>query len=130
MLRTSVITRAALPSRKQMCLARVISVLLALGALATPTSASIVIPRDISDLAKEAQTIFAGTVLSARSEWNAKRTTIVTRVAFRNVMVVKGNLDSRRVELMLSGGKVGDEQIVTEGQPEFAEDGRYIVLCR
>ncbi len=109
---------------------RMIPVLLALAALATQTSASIVIPQDISGLAKEAKTIFAGTVSSVRSGWNAKRTTIVTHVTFKSVTVLKGNLDPRTVELTLSGGKVGDEEIVTEGQPEFSEGDRYIVLCR
>lgn len=113
-----------------MSLSGAVSILLALGVLATPASGSTIIPADIADLAKAAQTIFAGTVISARSEWNATKTTIVTRVAFRDVTAVKGNLDSRRVELILSGGKVGDEQIITEGLPEFVQGGRYILLCR
>jgi hypothetical protein len=69
-------------------------------------------------------------VTSTNAEWSAGRTTIVTRVTFSNLSILKGSLDSHRVQLVLSGGRIGDEEIVTEGQPQFAEGGRYVVLCR
>lgn len=114
-----------------MLLSRLTAIILLASTIAAPrpAPASIVIPGDISQLAKEAKVIFAGTVASMRSEWNAGRTTIVTRVLFKHVTVVKGNPVQTRTELMISGGKVGDEQIITEGQPQFVEGGRYVLLC-
>lgn len=98
-------------------------------AIARLAPASMVVPGDISNLAKDAKVIFAGTVASIRSEWNAGRTTIVTKVLFKDVIMVKGDPAPVRTELTLSGGKVGDDEIVTEGQPQFLAGARYILLC-
>ena len=87
------------------------------------------VPGDIALLAKEAKVILAGTVDSIGCEWNKGRTTIVTRIALRDVIVIKGSVDTNRTVLTLGGGRVGDEEIIREGEPHLRQGERYILLC-
>lgn len=105
------------------------AVLLLASAITPAVSQSLVVPAEMSELAKEAKAIFAGTVSSTRAEWNACHSTIITRVTFTNLVVVKGAMNPDRAVLAISGGRVGDEEIVTEGQPRFVPGERYILLC-
>lgn len=103
--------------------------LILVSAITSGISSALVVPATISDLAKEARVIFAGTVTEASPEWNPRHTTIVTRVKFTRVVVIKGTVPSDNPTLTISEGRVGDEEIVTEGQPRFAAGDRCILLC-
>ncbi len=95
-----------------------------------PGNASTVVPMDLRQLTKAAGVIFIGTVSSVRSEWTERRTAIITRVAFDRVTTIKGHPPPGPIQLALSGGTVGKDQIITEGQPQFRVGGRYVLLCR
>lgn len=114
---------------KSIGLASTVTILFCLSSQPAVSRASTVVPADISVLAKAAKVIFAGTVTSLRSEWTPEHTTIVTKVSFQSVVLVKGSPLANPAVLTISGGTVGDVQIGTEGQPQFVVGERYVLLC-
>ncbi|HMB67495.1 MAG TPA: hypothetical protein VKM96_06075 [Candidatus Bathyarchaeia archaeon] len=89
--------------------------------------ASTVIPMDLEGCVSYSSLAFAGTVSSKATDWTDEHSTIVTRVTFADLYVVKGAAGST-VTLTFEGGRVGDEEILVPGQPSFEAGRRYVVL--
>ncbi len=109
----------------------VILVALALYIVAvSPSSlqAASVIPLDLRQCVQLSGLAFAGTVSSMRSEYTPSHQTIVTRVTFSAIVVAKGRAGGAPLVLTLAGGRVGPEEILVPGQPQFEVGRRYIVL--
>jgi hypothetical protein len=97
-------------------------------ALVPAAKASLIVPRSIEDMAHDAHFIFAGTVSGVSSQWNSQHTMIVTKVGFQDISAVKGTARDH-VELVVAGGKVGEDEEAREGQPSFAPGTRFILFC-
>jgi hypothetical protein len=71
--------------------------------------------------------VFAGDVTSVTTEKAQGR--ILTRVVFKNLKFAKGEQAADSIRLTLEGGRVGEELVVVDGQPEFEIGLRYIVFA-
>lgn len=97
--------------------------------LQSSVGATTIIPRTIAEAAATAQVIFAGRVTQIRPERAGQYNTIVTRVTFDAVTEVKGVVQRGRSMLLLRGGRIGNEEIGVDGQPQFSVGGEYVVFC-
>jgi hypothetical protein len=102
--------------------------LLAVAATAPAASASIAYPVDLKSCVREAGYAFAGTVSSIRAE--KVPSTIVTKVAFSNVVYAKGKGEANTIVLTMHGGEVDGMGIrMSPSLPEFHVGERCIVLA-
>ncbi|MGB9593700.1 MAG: hypothetical protein ACPL7R_06155, partial [Anaerolineae bacterium] len=83
-------------------------------------------PMSLEQLARDADRILVGTVVTTESAWNAERTAIFTTVRLRVGEVVKGS-KPREIILRVEGGQVGDIAQTVSGGLSFAE-GQQVVL--
>jgi hypothetical protein len=80
----------------------------------------------LEQLARDADRIVVGTVVSSESAWNADRTAIFTTVRLRVSEAVKG-AKPREVVLRVEGGQVGEIAQAVSGGVSL-EDGQQVVL--
>ena len=90
--------------------------------------ASTNIPVDLKTCVEAADVIFAGTVTGMVAGTDGG--TIITRVAFSDVVHVRGEPDSGDIVLNVGGGEVGNLRCVTVGAPHYEEGMRYVVLAK
>jgi hypothetical protein len=101
---------------------------LALLAAASPAwAAQPLAPPSIEQLARQADIVVVGQVISATGEWAAGRATIQTRVALTVTESMKGTAASPLTFTQL-GGRVGDEASAVGGGPEFIRGERVLVF--
>ena len=81
----------------------------------------------IEQLARQADIVVIGEVISATGEWAAGRATIQTRVALTVTESLKGTAASPLTFTHL-GGRVGDEASAVGGAAEFAPGERVLVF--
>ena len=81
----------------------------------------------IEQLARQADIVVIGQVISATGEWAAGRATIQTRVALTVTESLKGTAASPLTFTHL-GGRVGDEASAVGGGPEFVPGERVLVF--
>jgi hypothetical protein len=81
----------------------------------------------IEQLARQADIVVIGQVISATGEWAAGRATIQTRVALTVTESMKGTAASPLTFTQL-GGRVGDEASAVGGVAEFAPGERVVVF--
>jgi len=107
-------------------------------ALASATTATVLIPKDVSDLTKEADVVFVGTVIDITSEWaDPDKSRIYTYVAFDNLEIIAGDYQNSSLTVRFSGGEMDDVKILYAGVPQFNLgernliflSGNYIELC-
>ena len=102
--------------------------LLAFLAAASPAwAAQALAAPSIEQLARQADIVVIGEVISATGEWAAGRATIQTRVALTVTESLKGTAASPLTFTHL-GGRVGDEASALGGGPEFVPGERVLVL--
>jgi hypothetical protein len=77
-------------------------------------------------LAKSNPTIFAGT--AARSTAKSSKGAIRTDVTFSDLRFAKGG-PADTLTLTLEGGKIGDEEVMVDGLPNFVVGERYIIFA-
>lgn len=104
-------------------IATVAAVLLAATA---PALATVLVPADFNELAREALTIVHGRVVDVRSQWADGRRRIETVVTLQVHAALKGQ-PGDAVSVLVPGGEMGRYRSVMIGAPRFRE-GEEVVL--
>jgi hypothetical protein len=89
--------------------------------------ATVLLPADLSELAREARTIVRGTVSALESRWVGDSRVIETLVTLDVAAYWKGPL-GERVQFRVPGGRVGQYRSVTIGAPQFALGEEVVVF--
>lgn len=89
--------------------------------------ATMVVPGDLGDLAREARVIALGRIVSVESRWTENHRGIETLVTLDAERYLKGNLGQTPV-FHVPGGRVGRFRRVTVGAPEFVTGQRVVVF--
>ena len=89
--------------------------------------ATVLIPADLGELAREAIAIVRGRVVACRATWADDHRSIETVVTVRVDAWLKGSLGDP-VSFRVPGGELGRYRSIFVGAPEFAIDDRVIVF--
>lgn len=90
-------------------------------------SATVLVPADLDELAREATAIVHGRVVSVQGVWTAGRRSIETVVTLEVSTALKGQ-PGREVSLRVPGGELGRYRSVMVGAPVFREGQEVIVF--
>jgi hypothetical protein len=102
-------------------------VLLALALVAVPVRATVLLPADLSELARQATTIARGRVVAVEARWLDGRGRIETIVTLEAERYLKGG-EGSALQFRVPGGRLGRYRNVVVGAPEFAVGQRVIVF--
>jgi len=94
---------------------------------AAALNATVVLPADLGDLAREARSIARGRIAAVDAQWSDDRRTIETLVTLEVDVYLKGALGPT-VLFRVPGGAVGRYRRIFVGAPEFAVDQHVIVF--
>ena len=94
---------------------------------AAALNATVVLPADLGDLAREARSIARGRIAAVDPQWSDDRRTIETLVTLEVDVYLKGALGPT-VLFRVPGGAVGRYRRIFVGAPEFAVDQHVIVF--
>jgi hypothetical protein len=89
--------------------------------------ATVLLPADVGDLAREARTIARGRVVAVQGRWTDDRRSIETLVTLEVETYLKGSLGAT-LQFAVPGGRLGRYQRIVIGAPDFAVDQRVIVF--
>jgi hypothetical protein len=89
--------------------------------------ATVLLPADLSELAREARTIVRGRVSELESRWVGDSRVIETLVTLDVAVYWKGPL-GERVQFRVPGGRIGQYRSVTIGAPQFAVGEEVVVF--
>lgn len=103
--------------------------LLSLLLLATPATATVLLPADFSTVVTGADLIVAGRVVDVRAQLADGARTIESVVTVAVQESVKGMTGSQ-VTFRVPNGQLGRYRRVTVGAPEFSEGDRVVVFLR
>lgn len=95
--------------------------------LATPASATVVIPADLGELSRDALAIVRGRVAAVDPRWTADRRTIETIVTLEVESYLKGAFGPT-LQFSVPGGELGRFRSIVVGAPGFAVDERVVVF--
>jgi hypothetical protein len=97
--------------------------------LAWPAAAraTVLIPADLGELARDARTIVRGRVAAIQPRWTDNHRTIETIVSLEVDAYLKGPLGPL-VQFRVPGGVLGRYRSIVVGAPEFAVDQRVVVF--
>jgi len=102
-------------------------VCLLLIALAAPARATVVVPADLGELARDAIAIARGRVAAINVQWTDDRGTIETIVTLEVESYLKGSFGSE-LSFRVPGGELGRFRSIVVGAPEFAVGQRVVVF--
>ena len=94
---------------------------------AAAVNATVLLPADLGDLAREARSIARGRIAAVDAQWSDDRRTIETLVTLEVDVYLKGALGPT-VLFRVPGGAVGRYRRIFVGAPEFAVDQHVIVF--
>jgi hypothetical protein len=100
---------------------------MALCLCAAPVRATVLVPADLSELARDARVIARGQVVAVDGQWTEDRRTVETVVTLETETYLKGNLD-RILQFKVPGGTLGRFRNVVIGAPRFDVGQRVIVF--
>lgn len=103
-----------------------LSVLAALLAV-MPAGATVLLPADLGELARDARAIARGRVIALDAQWTLDRRTIETIVSLEVDAYLKGSLGSV-VQFRVPGGVLGRFRSILVGAPQFTIDQRVVVF--
>ena len=89
--------------------------------------ATVLIPADLTELARDARAIAVGRVVGLDSRWSPDHQTIETIVSLEVAEYLKGSLGAT-VAFRIPGGRVGRYRNIVEGAPQFSIDQPVIVF--
>ncbi len=99
------------------------------GALFPGVGHTLVIPKDVNQLATEADQVLIGRVWNMRSDWTEDRSEIYTDVSLDVERTLKGRARDR-VTFRVMGGTVGDETMIVPDSPDFEYADRVLVFLK
>ena len=102
-------------------------VLFLLLASSRPARATVIVPADLGELARDARAIVRGRVMALDPRWTEDRRTIETIVTLEVEGYLKGAL-GQTLLFCLPGGELGRFRSITVGAPEFSVDERIVVF--
>jgi hypothetical protein len=105
----------------------ILTLLVALAALAAPVRATVVVAADLGELAREARAIVRGRVQSVDGRWTDDRRTIETIVTLEVASYLKGALGPT-VQFRVPGGDLGRYRSIVVGAPLFAVNEEVVVF--
>lgn len=88
--------------------------------------ATVLVPADVAELARDAGAIVRGHVVSTEARWTADRRSIETLVTVEAEASLKGPLGST-VQFLVPGGTLGRYRNLVVGAPEFAA-GQHVLV--
>jgi hypothetical protein len=100
---------------------------LALCALAAPATATVLIPADLAELARDARVIARGQVVAVDARWTDDRRTIETIVTLETENYLKGEL-GETLQFRVPGGTMGRYRNIVMGAPQFVVGQRVVVF--
>ncbi len=103
--------------------------LLALLWSAVPAQSTVMVPLSVEELASKAELILRGTVVS-KSCLKDPEGRIYTRIEFAVSEVWKGTLATNRFCIVRSGGTVGDETTVVDGEADYEPGEELVAFLR
>jgi hypothetical protein len=103
------------------------TLLVALAALSDPLGATVVVPADIGELARDARVIVRGRVVAVDGRWTEDRRTIETLVTIEAASYLKGALGPT-LQFRVPGGDLGRYRSIVVGAPLFAVDEQVVVF--
>jgi hypothetical protein len=98
-----------------------------LAAIAGTVSGTVLIPADLSELARDARVIARGEVVAVDGRWTDDRRTIETIVTLQAEAYLKGQL-GQTLQFRVPGGTMGRYRNIVIGAPQFAPGQRVIVF--
>ncbi len=101
--------------------------LLVLLILPVVAEATVVVPADLGELAREARAIAVGRVAAVDGHWTDDRRTIETIVTLDVDVYLKGSLGTT-LQFRIPGGVLGRYRTIVVGAPSLAADERVIVF--
>jgi hypothetical protein len=96
-------------------------------AAAAAARATVLIPADLGELARDARTIARGRVVAVEGRWTDDRRTIETIVTLETETYLKGALGPE-LQFRVPGGTLGRYRNIVVGAPQFAIGQRAIVF--
>lgn len=100
---------------------------LAVCLLAFRVDATVLVPADLRELARDAQVIARGAVVAVDARWTDDRRTLETVVTLQPESYLKGQL-GETVQFRVPGGRLGRLRNVVMGAPQFVVGQRVIVF--
>ena len=100
-------------------------------AISLPASASLILALDLPTLVTRADQISVVDVVSTKAAWNAEHDRIVTTIDVAVVDCWKGAAaPGSHVQIVQSGGTVGELTMRIDGMPQFAPGERALLFLR
>ena len=96
-------------------------------ALTPPARATVLIPADLGELARDARAIVRGRVAALDAQWTDDRGSIETIVTLEVESYLKGALGAT-LRFRVPGGELGRFRSIVVGAPEFAIDQHVVVF--
>lgn len=97
------------------------------GLLASQAGATVLVPADLSELARDAQVIARGQVVSVDARWTDDRRTIETIVTLEAETYLKGQF-GETLQFRVPGGALGRLRNIIVGAPQFVVGQRVVVF--
>jgi hypothetical protein len=92
-----------------------------------PAGATLLIPADVAELARDARAIARGRVVAVAGQWTDGRRTIETMVTLEIETYLKGQL-ADAIQFRVPGGVLGRFRNIVVGAPQFSVGERVIVF--
>ena len=100
-------------------------------AISTPASASLILALDLPTLVTRSEQISVVDVVSTKADWNAEHDRIVTTIDVTVVDCWKGAAaPGSHVQIVQPGGTVGELTMRVEGMPHFQRGERALLFLR
>jgi len=82
------------------------------------------------DLTNQAEVVAVGKVAAMKSEWNANRTRIYTRVTIAVNEFLKGSGAGRELTILTPGGEIGEVGEIYSGAAQFKQEEEVVVFVK
>lgn len=83
-----------------------------------------------TELTNQADVVAVGKVASTKSEWNADRTRIFTRVTIAVRECLKGSATGQQLTLLTPGGEIGEVGEFYSGSVRFQQEEEVVVFAK
>ena len=102
-------------------------ILILIAVLASPARATILVPADVGELARDAVAIARGRVVAVEGRWTDDHRSVDTIVTLEVERYLKGAFGST-LQFRVPGGELGRFRSIVVGAPEFSVDDRVVIF--